>query len=50
MGNPFFTNGISEVSPDMKSDKILIFNLAGQRLAAPRKGLNIINGKKVMVK
>ena len=50
MGNPFFTNGISEVSPDMKSDKILIFNLAGQRLAAPRKGLNIINGEKVMVK
>jgi hypothetical protein len=36
--------------PDMKSDKTLIFNLAGQRLTAPRKGLNIINGKKVMVK
>ena len=27
-----------------------IFNLNGQRLDAPRKGLNIINGKKVMVK
>ena len=27
-----------------------IFNLQGQRLDAPRKGLNIINGKKVMVK
>ena len=50
MENPFFTNGISEVMPDMKSDKTLIFNLAGQRLTAPRKGLNIINGKKVMVK
>ncbi|MBP5714566.1 MAG: M6 family metalloprotease domain-containing protein [Prevotella sp.] len=48
--NPSFTNGISEVMPDMKSDKTLIFNLAGQRLTAPRKGLNIINGKKVMVK
>lgn len=27
-----------------------IFNLYGQRLNAPRKGLNIINGKKVFVK
>ncbi|MBQ8154330.1 MAG: hypothetical protein IJ069_11795 [Prevotella sp.] len=27
-----------------------IFNLNGQRLFAPRKGLNIINGKKVIIK
>lgn len=27
-----------------------IYNLSGQRLATPRKGINIINGKKVMVK
>lgn len=27
-----------------------VYNLAGQRLNAPRKGLNIINGKKVMTK
>ena len=27
-----------------------IFNLNGQRLSAPRKGLNIINGKKVVIK
>jgi hypothetical protein len=27
-----------------------IFNLNGQRLSAPRKGLNIINGKKVLIK
>jgi hypothetical protein len=27
-----------------------IFNVAGQRLAAPQKGINIINGKKVLVK
>ena len=27
-----------------------IFNLNGQRLFAPRKGLNIINGKKVVIK
>ncbi len=48
--NPLFTDGISEVMPDMKTDKTLLFNLAGQRLTAPRKGLNIINGKKVVVK
>ena len=28
----------------------VIFNLAGQRLTSPQKGLNIINGKKVVVK
>lgn len=27
-----------------------IFNLAGQRLSAPQKGVNIINGKKVLIK
>ena len=27
-----------------------IYNLSGQRLTAPRKGINIINGKKVLVK
>ncbi len=27
-----------------------IFNLNGQRLAAPQKGINIINGKKVLIK
>ncbi len=27
-----------------------IFNLSGQRLDAPRKGINIINGKKVVIK
>ena len=27
-----------------------VYNLAGQRLQEPRKGLNIIGGKKVIVK
>jgi hypothetical protein len=27
-----------------------IFNLSGQQLKAPQKGINIINGKKVVVK
>ena len=26
------------------------FNLNGQRLSAPQKGINIVNGKKVLVK
>ena len=43
------------VDDDMNDDNIDgrvkgIFNLQGQRLNAPRKGLNIINGKKVMIK
>lgn len=31
-------------------DADIIYNISGQRLAQPQKGLNIINGKKVMVK
>jgi hypothetical protein len=31
-------------------DKGAIFSLSGQRLAKPQKGINIINGKKVLVK
>jgi hypothetical protein len=27
-----------------------IYNLVGQKLAAPQKGVNIINGKKILVK
>jgi len=30
--------------------KAVIYNLAGQKMTSPRKGVNIINGKKVMVK
>ena len=26
------------------------FNLNGQRLSAPQKGINIVNGKKVIIK
>ena len=28
----------------------IIYNLNGQKLSAPRKGINIINGRKVIVK
>lgn len=33
---------------EVKTDAI--YNLNGQRMAAPRKGINIINGKKVIIK
>ena len=47
--NPLAT-GISTVQNDAHIGNAVIFNLAGQRLTAPQKGLNIINGRKVMVK
>lgn len=40
--------GIASVSAD-KSDNA-VYNLAGQRLSAPQKGINIIGGKKVYIK
>ena len=35
---------------NMKQDAVPVYNLAGQRLTAPHKGLNIVGGKKVVVK
>ena len=35
---------------DINAGKYVIYNIAGQRLDAPQKGLNIINGRKVMIK
>lgn len=42
------TTGITDVTEDEKP--LIIYDINGQRLPAPRKGLNIINGRKVMVK
>ena len=43
------TTGITLLSTAVeKADEV--FNVAGQRLSQPAKGLNIINGKKVLVK
>ena len=43
------TSGISNIKMEIKqSDKI--YSLSGQRLNAPQKGINIIGGKKVVVK
>ena len=43
--------GISGVNADSLTDKnAVIYNLAGQRVAAPAKGIYIVNGKKVLMK
>ena len=41
---------IEYVAAPQKPAAQAIYNLAGQRLEAPQKGINIINGKKVVIK
>ena len=48
--NPTCATGISNINADQNAAKVVYFNLAGQRMEAPKKGLNIVNGRKVMVK
>ncbi len=43
------TDGISQIASDIKTKKV-IFNLQGQRISAPKQGVYIINGKKVVLK
>jgi len=45
---PFYT-GIDNIANGQTSGKA-IYNISGQRIVAPAKGLNIINGQKVMIK
>lgn len=45
-----FLVGIDDINAEQNADKATIFNLSGQRLVAPAKGLNVINGHKVLVK
>jgi len=52
---PYKTSAIDIVSAAIKNLKVestraAIFNLAGQRLDAPQKGLNIVGGKKMIMK
>lgn len=45
------TTGIDEITMDKNADNDdMIYDLQGRRLAAPIKGINIINGKKVLVR
>lgn len=43
-------NGINSVNVENKPVSGTIYNIAGQRLAKMQKGLNIVNGKKYLVK
>lgn len=44
------TTGIEEVTTDSDASDTPVYNLRGQRLTAPQKGINIIGGKKLVVK
>ncbi len=44
------TTGVKEISAEAANGVQVIFDLQGRRLSAPIKGVNIINGKKVLVK
>ena len=50
MENPAYdpTVGITNINAD--NQKVVIFDLQGRRVAAPAKGLYIVNGKKVVIK
>ena len=43
------TTGIADVKANVEANGV-IYNLAGQRMAKLQKGLNIVNGKKLLVK
>lgn len=41
---------INDINADIAAGKVVIYNMAGQRLEVPQKGVNIINGRKVVIK
>ena len=44
-------DGISSMdNGQLKTDNVVIYNLSGQRLSKPQRGVNIVNGKKVIIK
>ena len=44
------TTGITEIEKSVNAGNEALFNLNGQRVAQPKKGLYIVNGKKVIIK
>ena len=44
------TTGITEIEKSVNAGNEAAFNLNGQRVAQPKKGLYIVNGKKVIIK
>ena len=43
-----YENGIANITPD--SDEQVVYNLSGQRVSRPTKGIYIVGGRKVMFK
>ena len=50
VGDEIRTTFINNINNGKNSGKRTIYNLNGQRLSTPQKGLNVINGRKVVVK
>jgi hypothetical protein len=48
--NPQNSTGIDNVTTSITQQPTSIFDLSGKRQAKPQKGINIINGKKVIIK
>ena len=48
IGQGAVENAVIEIGADAKEDEI--YDLLGRRLKAPQKGINIINGKKVIIR
>lgn len=44
------TTGIENLNPALSEGEGVVYNLRGQRVAQPTKGLYIVNGKKVVIK
>ena len=44
------TTGIVEILKDKDAVRTAIYNLQGQRLTSPQKGLNIVNGQKIYIR
>ena len=42
--------GIENLTPTLSEGEGVVYNLRGQRVNAPTKGLYIVNGKKVVIK
>jgi hypothetical protein len=44
------SSGIEDVVADDEASDLPVYSLSGQRLTAPRRGVNIVGGKKVVVR
>ena len=44
------STGIQDINADVNADDVKIYNLQGVRLNSLQKGVNIVNGKKIVVK